>query len=158
MTPATPAPKRSTAQHDPTPAFARQVLALFREELDGVCFPALDLAILEAAEQAVLAAQLEVEKVEAQLEAARIARAEQLAELETKAERALAYARVYASGDADLSARVAELGRKKLAPDAADAPLKRRGRVKRNGSGAELFGDAADAAAADGGEPASLAS
>jgi hypothetical protein len=151
-----PAPSTPRAQHDPTPAFARQVLALFRQELEGVRFPDLDLGVLEAAEQAVLAAQAEVERIEAQLEAARIARAEQLAELETKAERALAYARVYASGDADLSGRLEELGRKKLAPADADAPVKKRGRAKKNANGAELFGDSSETSAADGGKPADL--
>lgn len=143
------------AKQDPTPAFARQVLALFRQELAGVHFPELDLAVLEQAEQAVLAAQVEVERVESQLEAARIARAEQLAELETKAERALAYARVFASSDPELSARVSELGRKKSAPAPASgtdgAPAKKRARSKRSANGAELFGDSAEMAAADGG-------
>jgi hypothetical protein len=145
-----PAP---TAKHDPTPAFARQILALFRKELAEVQFPDLDLAVLEHAEEAVLAAQVEVERVEAQLEAARIARAEQLAELETKAERALAYARVFASGDADLTARLAEaeLGRKKSAPDSEGAQPKRRARSKRGANGAELFGDSPKAAATGGG-------
>jgi hypothetical protein len=146
-----PAP---TAKQDPTPAFARQVLTLFRQELAEVHFPELDLAVLEQAEQAVFAAQVEVERVETQLEAARIARAEQLAELETKAERALAYARVFASSDAELSARVSELGRKKSAPVAAPgdgAPGKKRAKSKRGANGAELFGDSAEMAAADGG-------
>jgi hypothetical protein len=140
------------AKQDPTPAFAHQVLALFRQELAKVQFPELDLAVLEQAEQAVLAAQVEVERVETQLEAARIARAEQLAELETKAERALAYARVFATSDPELSARVSELGRKKSAPVVATgdgAPGKKRARSKRSANGAELFGDSA--AAADGG-------
>jgi hypothetical protein len=152
-----PTPSASTTQHDPTPALARQVLALFRQELEGVQFPELDLDVLESAEQAMLAAQLEVERIEAQLEAARIARAEQVAELETKAERALAYARVYASGDAELSARVAELGRKKVAGGAAaDTPVKKRGRPKKGANGAELFGDSQETPAADGGKPANL--
>jgi hypothetical protein len=142
-----PAPN---AKHDPTPAFSRQVLALFRKELADVHFPDLDRAVLEEAVQAVLAAQVDVERVETQLEAARIARAEQLAELETKAERALAYARVFASGDPDLNARVAELGRKKPAADSEGAQVKKRARSKAGANGAELFGEAADLAAAGG--------
>jgi hypothetical protein len=143
-----PAPN---AKHDPTPAFSRQVLALFRKELADVHFPDVDLAVLAEAEQAVLAAQLEVERVETLLETARIARAEQLAELETKAERALAYARVFASGDPDLNTRVAELDRKKSALDTEGAQVKKRVRSKRGVNGAELFGDAAEVAAAGGG-------
>jgi hypothetical protein len=144
-----PAP---TAKHDPTPVFARQVLSLFRQELAEVHFPELDREVLEQAEKAVLAAQVEVERVEAQLEAARIARAEQLAELETKAERALAYARVFATSDPELSARVTELGRKKSATLDPSAPVKKRLRSKRNANGAELFGDSAEPAANSGGE------
>jgi hypothetical protein len=143
-----PAP---TAKHDPTPVFARQVLSLFRQELAEVHFPELDAGVLEAAEKAVLAAQVEVERIEAQLEAARIARAEQLAELETKAERALAYARVFASNDPELNARVTELGRKKSAASDPSTPTKKRTRSKRNPNGAELFGDST-APAAGGGE------
>jgi hypothetical protein len=152
-----PAP---TAKLDPTPAFPREVLALFREELADVHFPGCDLAVLEEAEESVLAAQIEVERIEAELEAARIARAAQLAELETKAERALAYARVFASAHPELNERVSELGRKKSA--AASDPsvaAKKRTRAKRNADGAELFGDAGAPAAMSGDEiPPVLAS
>lgn len=150
-----PAP---TAKHDPTPVFAHQVLALFRQELADVHFPGLDLTVLEQAEKAVLAAQVEVERVEAELEAARIARAEQLAELETKAERALAYARVFASSDPELSARVTDLGRKKSATSDPTAAVKKRTRAKRNANGAELFAESAETAADSGRSPPALAS
>ena len=142
-----PAP---TVKHDPTPDFPRQVLSLFRNELADIRFPECDLAVLERAEKSVLAAQVEVERIEAELEAARIARAAQLAELETKAERALAYARVFASADPELNERVSELGRKKA--DASDPSLavKKRTRVKRGANGAELFGEAGEAAATSG--------
>jgi hypothetical protein len=140
-----PAP---TAKHDPTPLFARQILALFRDEaLAGVQFPELDLEVLEQAESALSTAQIEVERAEAQLQAARAARDAKLSELEIKAERALAYVRVFASGDATLQARVAELGRKKQAPAGDAAPVKKRTRAKRSADAAELF---EDAAAADG--------
>lgn len=134
-----PAP---TAKQDPTPPFARQVLALFGEDaLAEVHFPDLDLAVLQEAQTALLTAQLEVERAEAQLEAARAAREEKLVALEAKAERALAYARVFASGDADLGTRLAEVGRRKPAPTSEGAPVKKRGRPKRTPDGAELFGD-----------------
>jgi hypothetical protein len=135
------------AKHDPTPEFVRQVIGLYRDEaLAGVHFPDLDLQSLQLAEQALLGAQLEVERIEAQLEAARALRDGELLLLEAKAERALAYARVFAGGDAELSARLNGLGRKKPA-SSEGAPSPRRGRVKRNVDAEELF------AAADGGEP-----
>jgi hypothetical protein len=138
------------AKHDPTPEFVRQVIGLYREEaLAGVHFPDLDLQALQLAEQALLGAQLEVERIEAQLEAARAVRDGELASLEAKAERALAYARVFASGDAALSAQLNGLGRKKPAP-AEGSPSPRRGRPKRNPEAEQLFG------AADGGEVLAL--
>ena len=133
----------SAAKQDPTPPFARQILALFGEDaLAEVHFPDLDLAVLQEAQAALLAAQLEVERAETQLEAARAAREEKLVALEAKAERALAYARVFAGGDAALGTRLAEVGRRKLTPTGEGAPVKKRGRPKRTPSGAELFADA----------------
>ena len=139
------------AKHDPTPAFARQVIGLYRDEaLAQARFPDLDLEVLQVAEQALLAAQLEVERCEAQLEAARVARDQVLAQLEAKVERAVAYARVFAAGDPALSARLAELGRKKPAAASGErAPPLKRGRPKKHTNGAEQFG--VPALAADGG-------
>jgi hypothetical protein len=134
------------AKHDPTPEFVRQVIGLYREEaLAGVHFPDLDLKALQLAEQALLGAQLEVERIETQLEAARAVRDGELALLEAKAERALAYARVFAGGDAELSARLNGLGRKKTV-QAEGTPSPKRGRPKRSPEAEQLFG------AADGGE------
>ena len=134
------------AKHDPTPEFVRQVIGLYREEaLAGVHFPDLDLQALQLAEQALIGAQLEVERIETQLETARALRDGELALLEAKAERALAYARVFAGGNAALSAQLNGLGRKKPVLVEA-APSGRRGRPKRNPEPEQLFG------AADGGE------
>lgn len=131
------------AKHDPTPAFARQVIGLYRDEaLAEARFPDLDLEVLHVAEQALVAAQLEVERCEAQLESARATRDQVLAQLETKVERALAYARVFATGNPGLTTRLAELGRKKPAPSGERAPPVKRGRPKKLGNGAELFATA----------------
>ncbi|HKU42073.1 MAG TPA: hypothetical protein VJR89_28135 [Polyangiales bacterium] len=143
------------AKHDPTPEFVRDVIALYRDEaLAGVRFPDLDLDALQLAEQALIGAQLEVERIEAQLDAARSARDAEVSLLEAKAERALAYARVFAGGNAELSARLSELGpgkgKKPAPPDGVPSP--KRGRPKRVAAGAELF-----APAADGGEEPALA-
>ena len=140
----------SYAKHDPTPEFVREVIGLYRDDaLAGVHFPDLDLQSLQLAEQALLGAQLEVERIEAQLEAARAARDGELAVLEAKAERALAYARVFAGGNQELSERLSGVGRKKATP-APGAPGPKRARIKRNPAGDELF--ATGVLAADGGE------
>ncbi|HKP58196.1 MAG TPA: hypothetical protein VJV78_15825 [Polyangiales bacterium] len=138
----------SPAKHDPTPEFVRQVIGLYREDaLAGVHFPDLDLDALHLAEQALLGAQLEVERIETQLTEARLVRDSELALLEAKAERALAYARVFAGGNAELSTRLNGLGRKKPALAPVDgSPSPRRTRSKRAPDAEELFG------AADGGE------
>ena len=60
--------------------------------------------------------------------------------LNAKAERALAYAKIYAASDPDLSGRIAELGGKKRPPSAANAePVARRGRHKKAPLESELF-------------------
>jgi hypothetical protein len=161
-----PAPTRElTPAHDPTPALARQVLELYAEALRDVRFPDLDLALLEEAREALLVSQLEVERSEAQLQAARVALEAKSDALHTKAERALAYARVFALGDPALSARLAELGARKkplTLVEGGPTPLKRRGRSKKGAVETELFvADAADSpaheAAADSGEPSEFA-
>ncbi len=130
-----------TADHDsPTPDFAREIIALYREEaLAAARFPDLDLEVLSAAERALAEAQREVERIDAQLSAARQERDAQRVALESKAERALAYARVFATGDEALTARLAEVGRKKPAAAGERAPPKRRGRPKQAANGDELF-------------------
>jgi hypothetical protein len=151
-----------TPKHDPTPAFARQVLELYADALSEVRFPDLDLALLEAARDALLVSQLEVERIEAQLQAARSALESKNEALQTKAERALAYARVFALGDAALSARLAELGvrKKPLAlVEGGTAPVKKRARNKKNAAETELFvadESGSDEWAADGSDAVSV--
>jgi hypothetical protein len=158
-------PSKTTSpipKHDPTPAFARQVLELYADALREVRFPDLDLALLEAARDALLVSQLEVERSEAQLQAARAALDAKSEALQTKAERALAYARVFALGDPALSAQLAEIGvrKKPLAlVEGGTAPVKRRGRSKKTAEETELFvaeGSALDEPAAEGGEASSV--
>ena len=140
---------------DPTPAFARQVLDLYLEALADVRFPDLDLAALQAARDELQVSQIEIDSLEAELARARAQLDTQVAALNTKADRALAYARVYASGDAALQARIAEVGRKKVAP-LEGAPPKRRGRrdgIAKSDAVTELFDEErAPEAAAAGGE------
>jgi multidrug efflux pump subunit AcrA (membrane-fusion protein) len=139
---------------DVTPTLARQVIDLYSEELAEVRFPDLDLSALLYAQAELHAAQLEVERVEAEL-------ADQRAELEVrsqalvaKAERALAYARIFAQGDEQLAPRLAEIGRRKgslnqptqTASSSGLIPApKRRGRKPKSEEPEELFTEAASA-------------
>ncbi len=121
---------------DPVPPLARAVMTLFAEALPDVRFPDLDLAVLESAADDLRAAQVELEQIEAELHAARAALAKQAEQLTTRAQRALAYARVYAEGDPELASRVqAVAGSPKAGTLAGEAP-KRRGRPRRQ-AGAE---------------------
>jgi hypothetical protein len=115
---------------DPTPSFARQVLDLYVEALSEVRFPDLDLAALQAARDELQVSQVEIDSIEAELARARAQLETQVAALNAKADRALAYARVYAGGgDAALQTRIAEVGKKKVAQLEGASP-KRRGRPK----------------------------
>jgi len=128
--------------HDPTPAFARQVLDLYVDALAEVRFPDLDLALLQSARDALQVTQLQVEAIEAKLLTARSALEAQAVAFNATAERALAYARIFASSDAALQARIAELGRKKPAAAAAlgdRAQPKKRGRPAKTELASELF-------------------
>jgi len=140
---------------DVTPTLARQVIDLYTEELAEVRFPDLDLSALLYAQAELHAAQLEVERVEAEL-------ADKRAELElrsqalvAKAERALAYARIFAQGDEQLAPRLADIGRRKsgLSSQSSQttsatgeiAAPKRRGRKPKPEEPEELFTEAASA-------------
>jgi multidrug efflux pump subunit AcrA (membrane-fusion protein) len=151
MKPSSPTPKI-----DVTPALARQVIDLYTVELADVRFPDLDLSALLLAQAELSAAQLEVERVEAQLADKREVLEERSQALLAKSERALAYARVYAQGDEELAPRIAEIGRRKssapalhVLEGAADGTApKRRGRKPKAEAPEELFGEPATETAA----------
>jgi hypothetical protein len=126
---------------DQTPELARQIIELYAEELADVSFPDIDLAKLRSAQNELHAAQLEFERIEAELAQARAERDRQSDALGTKAERALAYARVFAQGDPSLAPRIAEIGRKKLPnpEESPNKPAKPRGRKPKADSANELF-------------------
>jgi hypothetical protein len=141
-----PAPKVDT-----TPLLARQVIDLYALDLADVRFPDLDLSALLYAQSELHAAQLEIERVEQELVQARAVWESRAQVLTQKAERALAYARIYAQGDAELGPRIADIGRRKPAASAdaisgagadAGAP-KKRGRKPKAESPSELFADTA---------------
>ncbi len=131
----------SNLAQDPVPALARAVIDLFAEALPEVRFPDMDRDMLESAADELRAAQLEVEQLEAELAAAKTALSQRAEQLSQKAQRALSYARIFAEGDSALSERVAQIQAGPASPKAV-APVKRRGRPKRDeGAGeAGLFG------------------
>jgi len=131
-----PAPHR-----DPVPALAREVIDLYAEALASVRFPDLDITVLEGMSQELGAAQCEVERLEAELEAARNRLQIQADSLVARAQRALAYARVFAEGDPTLSARVAEIRGEEPSARRDPIPPKRRARTRKSETGNELFDD-----------------
>jgi hypothetical protein len=109
--------------------FAREVLELYANELAEVRFPDLDLAALRALATEVQDAQHEVDRLDAEVREAREQVAERSAALHARAERALSYARIFAEGNEELSARVAAI-RKQAGGEPAPAS-KKRGRPRK---------------------------
>jgi len=105
--------KSPAPQLDATPALARQVIELYSDSLTDVRFPDLDLEDLLSLQNDLHDAQLEIERLETELAQARSELETRNQALLTKSERALAYARVYAQGDEELSARISEIDRSK---------------------------------------------
>jgi hypothetical protein len=135
----------TTPKHDPTPPFARQLIDLYEDAMAEVRFPDLDLARLRAVEEALLAAQVELERAEAALDTMRCARDAQAQALSQHAERALAYAKIFAADDEALTSRLAELGRRQPGSSSNAAQPRKRGRpAKPKADAAELFGQPAE--------------
>jgi hypothetical protein len=130
---------------DPVPPLARAVIALYAEVMPEVRFPDLDLSVLESAADELRVTRAELARMEAELAAAQAALEAQAEELTQRAQRALAYARVFAETDATLAARVAEVGR--YGTGHAAPAAKRRGRPRRSSSDPDLFGPAEPEAA-----------
>jgi hypothetical protein len=128
----------SSLSHEPMPPFARDVLELFARQLPDLKFPGVDLEVLRAHAAELAEAQAEVERVEAELEQARAEAAIRAVTLTTVAQRALAYARIYAEGDAELGAQVAEIAERRGGA-AAEPPAGKRRRARRNEGDASLF-------------------
>jgi hypothetical protein len=115
------------------------VLDLFAECLADVRFPDVDFALLESTAQALGAAELAVERAVTVLQSARATAEAQLVLMTSRAERALAYARVFAGDDSALAARIAQVGGKTSAPVPTSDPRKRRGRPRKSDADASLF-------------------
>lgn len=131
---------------DPISPPLRDVLAVFGESLPTVRFPDVDNDALQAQAAVVVEADAAVAKLEQALDAARRALDESQETLLHKAQRATAYARVYAEGnDTALLARLDGIQLSRARPAVSMAPSttttetpKRRGRPPKNAD-ASLF-------------------
>lgn len=88
------------------PSSLQAVLELFDGELSHLKFPDLDHAVLQAAAERVEEQAAMVRQAEATLLAMREALQDSLETLQHKCQRALAYARIYAEDDAELSSKL----------------------------------------------------
>ena len=132
---------------DPIPPELRGVLALFRDQLDGVAFPDVDAAALARLSDHAARRAHEVAMAQLALRAAEEAAALALAALRAAADRGLAYARIYAGGEPRRDALLASIDALATPPRAPSAePPKRRGRPPKAAS-ASLFGGGATAGA-----------
>jgi hypothetical protein len=94
----------------------------FRAELASVQFPGVDAKVLDTASARIDAALETVRRAETELDAARATLAAAQDDAQQKAQRALAYARVYAQDNPSLLARLDALS----SPAIATAPAPRR--------------------------------
>ena len=90
----------------PIPAPIQTLVALFEETLTAVNFPDVNTTVLQEASQAVVDAHTQVTRLEAELAAARAALSERQDALLGKAQRALAYARIFAEEQPELLTRL----------------------------------------------------
>ena len=141
-------------ENDPISPPMRALLEVFSTELSEVKFPDVDSEVLEEAASRVRAQADAVAKAQAALEAARQTLAEGQEALQQKGQRALAYARVFAEEDFDLSMKLeaislpkgARKGARVEGAVAAEAPAqgddaapRRRGRPPKSRPSAPLF-------------------
>jgi ElaB/YqjD/DUF883 family membrane-anchored ribosome-binding protein len=137
------------AMNDPVSSAVQEVVDLFTKELTHLRFGDLEAGVLAASADEVKAVAVEVAEAEAVLDGVRARLAEKQDALIQKAQRALAYARVYAEGQPDLAARIEQIAlprgaRRAARVDAVPAPsdemqaaaaggaaLRRRGRPRR---------------------------
>ncbi len=127
------------------PAIA-ELLRLFAGPLSEVRFPGVDHTILSALASEVELAQAEVEQARALLASSLAALEARRLELHARAQRAKAYARVYAEGNAPLQAELDRVVLPKPGPQAApsvqrasDVEPKKRGRPRKVREGSSLF-------------------
>lgn len=133
------------APQSPIPPALKDLLALFEGPLAQVQFPEVDAASLREHAAAVDAAAQDVEAAAAAWAAAKRAVDDRLEALLQKAQRALAYARVYAEDKPELSSALAAValprsgeaprGPKPAAPAEMGVAARKRGRPRKNPAG-----------------------
>lgn len=96
-----------------------QLVEVFRDDLGDVAFPDVSLTHLEEAVEVVHQRRLAVERTRAQVVAAEAELEESGRQLDALAAKALAYARVYAVGNPDLTEKLSKIG-------VSQAPIRRR--------------------------------
>jgi hypothetical protein len=99
----------NVAMNDPVSSAVQEVVDLFTKELSHLRFGDLEAGVLAASADDVKAVAADVASAEAVLEGARARLAEKQETLLQKAQRALAYARVYAEGQPELAARIEQI-------------------------------------------------
>jgi hypothetical protein len=142
--------------NDPVSSAVQEVVDLFTGELGQLRFGDLEGPVLARAAEDVKVVAAEVATAECMLEAARMRLAEKQDALMQKVQRALAYARVYAEGQPELSARLDQIAIPRAARRAArfdassfegeetavgagEAVARRRGRPRKIDNGAALL-------------------
>ena len=124
------------------PAAALEVIELFAAHAEELCFPDLDAASLSRLGAEVEVASGAVREAEAAMARAREAHRELAEQLLGQSQRALAYARIYAEGNAELEQALAGL-KLSQAPRSPERKPKKTN-VKRRAVGAAGDEDAAE--------------
>ena len=86
-----------------------RIVEIFREDLEGLAFPDVSLASLEHAAENVRERANQVEALRNQVNVAEAELAAARSDLESLAQRGLAYAKVYATGNADLTEKLEQI-------------------------------------------------
>ncbi len=126
-----------------------RLLQLFHAELGAVQFPGVDAKVLDGAAARIQTAAAEVRRAEAELDAARAQLASAQEDALQKAQRALAYARIYAQDSPELLARLDAVALSNApaaaaATSAAPVAPRRRGRPPKSASATSLFTDSVE--------------
>lgn len=155
----------TTVKDDPISPALRELLAVFDDTLHDVKFPDVDNDALVASAAQVEQRFADMKRLEAALEDARKKLDESQETLLGKAQRAVAYARVYADGDVLLTSRLESISLPRQRPAksttttataAGEAAPKKRGRPPKNAAAdSTLFTVPRDASASDSGLPES---
>jgi|GEM_PF-4866137 len=94
---------------DPIPKPVLDLITLFREKLPSVVFPDVSLEVIEGLAERVRESSANVEDAQRRLDGAKETLEQSIEELQQKSARALAYAKVFAEGQEELSRQLAAI-------------------------------------------------